>query len=268
MKPIHHTFKGTKDSFWNFYFIGDIHLGTISCDEKKLQADIDKIKDDDNAVVFLMGDICECITIKDPRFDSGGLAKWCGWDGKSIINKQAMKAKEYFTPIKKKIFGIIEGNHEEKLGKHNSIDMNDLICDMLETQTLSYSTMIKFMFNKIPFTLVLHHGHGGGRKAGAKVNRIHDMGGDFVFDMIVMGHTHEKGWVPQKPIIMMHQEKVKLNHRERYYGYSGSYLKTCMDNHSGYAERAGYPPVSLGMTKCTLSFYPERMRVITYGGDI
>jgi hypothetical protein len=103
---------------------------------------------------------------------------------------------------------------------------------------------------------------GGGRKAGAKVNRIHDMGADFEADVYVMGHTHERGWVPQKPMIGLHRSQNKATHRERIYGWTGSFMKTVMEGQMSYSEKAGYPPTSLG--HIYLTFSPNKQFISTH----
>lgn len=257
MECLFYDIKQEKPSDkFNFYPIGDVHLGTISCDEKRLKRTINKVKEDPFGYAILMGDLAEFISAKDPRWDGGMIAPWMGQNTSRVINMQLGRIFELFEPISGKTIGAIKGNHEATMEKHGSVDVHDMICRHLAIKNLSYSAFIRLRFkyktSLHSVTIYAHHGHGGGRKAGAKINRIHDMGADYEADIYLMGHTHERGWAPQKPMLRMKAKLEEISSRERYYGHTGSYLKTCELGESGYAEKAGYPPTSTGGIQFTI----------------
>ena len=54
----------------NLYQIGDLHIGTQFHHAKGLKKTIETIKRDKKAKVVIVGDLCESITVDDPRYDS------------------------------------------------------------------------------------------------------------------------------------------------------------------------------------------------------
>lgn len=263
------NYHSRKEEF-TIYPLGDIHLGARGCDEKRLNKLLMKIQRDPYARVLGMGDYGDFIGGTDPRFESDGLADWIPTHKVStLLEVQKDYIIEKLEPIKGKILGLLKGNHEDTITRHYGFDIHESICRALTVRNLSYSCFLRLRFerkggDRFPIQIYAHHGHGGGRKGGAKVNRIHDMGADYFANVYLMGHTHERGWVFNKPMLDMHHKEERLIQRERLYGYTGSYLKTCQQNVSGYAEKAGFPPTSLG--GISFKVKPSTRTIETLGG--
>jgi predicted phosphodiesterase len=281
MKAFRRTLEYTSRSeSFEIYPIGDVHLGTAACDEDSLKEKIAHIAAGENRYALLMGDIMDAVGKNDPRFESGGLADWVPVHrADHILNVQLEYAQEMFAPIRGQIIGALEGNHESKTRKHRDICIQSIFCNSLGIENLTYSAIISLRFKRsrkdnrgaastTDLDIYAHHGHGGGRKAGSKVNRIHEMT-DFVdADVVLMGHVHERGWAPQKPRLSMHPSQQRLVERERYFGLTGTYLRTYDGHFSGYGETAGYPPTSLGGVWFRFTPSPENRSIATrYDGD-
>lgn len=257
----------SRSEIVSFFPIGDVHLGANSCEEKAFKRLLRKVAATNNAYVILMGDLIDAITRTDPRFDSGGLADWIPIHRANTIAEVELEyAVELLEPIKDKIVGAIVGNHEDKVAKHYGTDIHQRMCTHLGIRNLSYSALIRFAFKRAnersSIDVYAHHGHGGGRKAGAKVNRMHDEGGDVAADIYLMGHVHERGW-SMKPILHMHKDKPLLVAKERHFGLTGTYLRTYKQGYSGYAEKSGFPPTSIGGIKWTVAFPETGPRITT-----
>jgi len=274
MEALHYKINYEKiGDAYDFYPIGDIHLGAYSCDEDLLVRDLKRIRENPFARVLLMGDLGDFIGRNDPRFDSNALADWIPVRKVStLLETQVGRIVDHFKPIadQGKIIGALMGNHEEKVAKHYGFDIHGAICRQLMVSDLGYSALIRLKFKRstVGHTLVIyaHHGHGGGRKSGSKINRIHDAGADFEADIYLMGHTHERGWAPMKPMLVVDSREEKIVSRERVYGMTGSYLKTFERGMAGYGEIKGFPPVSLGGIHFT--YKPEYSELETFDGVI
>lgn len=255
---------------FNCYPIGDVHWGAKGCDEEGIAKTIRIAAEDPMGRVLLMGDLGDYIAKNDPRFNADELADWITVSNISKIpDVQVDFITEQLEPVKNKIIGAVRGNHEEKVLKFYNTDVHARVCHNLGIKDLGYSALIRWSLTRNTkrgsVIIYAHHGHGGGRKAGAKVNRLHDTGGDFEADVYLFGHVHERGW-SSKPIIYLNATGEKVLSRERHYGLTGTYLKTYEQGSTGYGEVKGYPPTSLG--GISFSVYPEDMQIETHNGPV
>lgn len=85
------------------YPIGDLHVGDPLFNEKKFKEFVNSIKSRDDTYLILMGDLLDC-AIKDSIGDTYS----------AIQNPQQAKKYliELLQPVKDKILGVIQGNHE------------------------------------------------------------------------------------------------------------------------------------------------------------
>ena len=73
MKTITHKIE-TTDCV-KLVFLGDNHIGAQGCDEDLIKQTVTRIQED-NTYYFDMGDRCEFINSKDPRFEFANLPQW------------------------------------------------------------------------------------------------------------------------------------------------------------------------------------------------
>lgn len=257
-------YRGRAKTF-HLYFLGDVHLGSSNCDEPKLLQTIDEIRQDENALVFLMGDVCDFISRHDWRFRIDNIAPWVEAD--DLGNSQVQKAIEVLSPIAKKIVGVIQGNHEDVMEQafDNAVHRN--IVKGLQARDLGYSAFVRLNFawkrgkeggNWNKLDLLLHHGWGGGRSDGADVNRLDEILRDYDCDMVIAGHTHRR-WA-----IKAVQHRINthglLDTRVRVKARSGTFLKTLSEGtHHSYSERAGMRPLETGALIITYCPYRQEM---------
>jgi hypothetical protein len=92
-----------------------------------------------------------------------------------------------------------------------------------------------------------HHGFGGGRKSGGKVNRLEDAAISFPDCQIyLMGHVHDKAaWI--KPALHVAEQTDKVIQKFRAFGITGTFKKTYQQDAMGYGEKMMYPSTALGV---------------------
>lgn len=235
----------------------DIHFGDRSFTKKSeslLRKNIKFVKDHKNARVLLNGDIFNVATrvSKTSPFEQ-------------THEQEFDRAIEFFNPIKDKIIGMTDGNHEFRLEDFANFSITNTFCKALNISYLGYSAIINFKVFKRPdgrrymqsYLGYFHHGYGGGGGLGGKLNKVDRMRNIVPdADFYVGSHTHQMFQVPIS-IIRANVRKKKIEVHNQMLINSGSYL----DWNGAYAERMGLAPVTLGSPKITLSGTTHNIKV-------
>lgn len=174
------------------HIFADEHLGDEHSDLKRLLARIEHVKNTPNAYCILNGDIIDNAT----KTSIGDIYT-------QVFNpmEQLEKAVEIFSPIKDKILCITHGNHENRTYKNEGINLSCLLANQLglayKYTPTSATIFIRFgnghsstRNRKVCYTIYVLHGGGGGRKEGAKANRLADMASIIDTDIYIHSHTH------------------------------------------------------------------------------
>lgn len=174
--------------------LADLHLGDPLCDIKLIKEKIDYIKDNKNVYCILNGDILNNST----KTSVGDV-----YSESLTPMEQLQRAVEMFEPIKDKILCVTTGNHENRTYKTDGIDLMGILCSQLNISDKyakeSALLFLKFGFNRKKsgkkvvqqsYVLFITHGSGGGRKEGAKANRLADMASIVDADIYIHSHTH------------------------------------------------------------------------------
>jgi UDP-2,3-diacylglucosamine pyrophosphatase LpxH len=230
--------------------LGDIHIGNRGCAESKLRRDVAAIAADPLAVVLLMGDLGDFISADDEkRWDPLSVSQdlriedMADWGGTLVrwVSRE-------LEPLRGKIIGSIEGNHEKSYRKRKQQPVARQMAQEIGAPALGYTCRFILRFtdgrHHRDMKVMATHGNGKARTAGAKLNRLianmrlaHDA------DLVLMGHVHD----------CQHYLRVALTHAGKHLGeftqngvITGSYLATYDEGFSGYGEEAGFDPVRLG----------------------
>ena len=174
------------------HIFADEHIGDSHSDIKRIMNRIEYVKNTPDAYCILNGDIIDNAT-KTSIGDSYA----------QTFNpmEQLTKAVEIFEPIRDKILCITHGNHENRTYKSEGINLSCLMAKQLGLESrytpTSATLFIRFgnggahIHNrKVCYTLYVLHGSGGGRKEGAKANRLADMASIIDTDIYIHSHTH------------------------------------------------------------------------------
>lgn len=251
--------------------IGDIHAGSSACDERKVRGTVKRILDDPLAYWLFMGDACEFINYQDKRFDAKTCAPWLRLrDLNDIVQIQADWIIELFKPIREKCIGWHDGNHEETIRLKFGRDIAAYMAKALGAKYLSYSalTMLSVDDGKTSHCKVFsHHGIGGGRYDGAKINSLQMSGRWIDADLYLQGHNHSciSSVNPCLSIRMKHDdgEGVEWEEQDRAFVNTGTYFRTYYRDRnkasSSYAEKKAFPPSKIGTPEIHIGFDPLKI---------
>jgi hypothetical protein len=279
-----------KFAEFRIYAIADAHWLNRGTAGDHLKRDIKAVADDDNGLVFGLGDYADWITPGHPHFDPlcfppdfklSELAKYTEFVSKQII--------EMFAPIASKCLGFGFGNHEwNYMSRRNQYEVHGVICKQLGVPDIWFSSFVDIYFVHDPsiksavvqlfpeqlppeYTAKLSvfnfHGAGAPATAGGKVNRLkaaHDM---VEANLILTGHLHE---AIAKPFVRLYpnEDCTVINQRQTMALITGSYLRTYTPQMVSYGERRGYPPTTLGMTKARYTPYRRELTVEVKGEGV
>lgn len=246
--------------------MGDIHLGSRACDEKRLDKLIGWVLNKEDTYVIGMGDYVDGILRQDlKRFMGTAIKEELRDMLDSMINEQTRMVVKKFKSLadEGRLIGMAEGNHEYSIKQHHSYDILKEICSQLSVPFLGYSFFYRLTLKKANTAtkrnLVIygHHGHGTGRKVGSSTNRLVDGITSYDADVHLMGHDHQKLGKRYIRLGVTSKGNCKLVHKPVVLARTGSFLKTCVVGDTTYAEKAGYPPNDLGVVRIDVRFVGE-----------
>ena len=228
---------------WSHFYIvplSDAHIGDPHFDEEKFTGYIEWIAERENALTFLNGDLLDMATL-----DSIGDT----YDATMNPNMALKYAKQMLAPLKGKVLGVTEGNHEQRVTKKTSIDVSEMIADHLDAPYCPEGMYLKIQAGKgrngkkVTYTAYLTHGTGGGRTAGGKLNALRRLNEICLADFYSIGHIHKI--ISDQDIIYNpdHQNGNLIPFR-RTYASSGAFT-----NYGGYGQRKMYPPNKTGVPR-------------------
>lgn len=254
----------TAGDVFTLYPLGDIHLGSANCDRGLLRETIQEIEADPLARWGGMGDYCEWIAPNDPRWHGGGIdAGVVSLDAIDRLGDVYVDVLvDLFRPIIGKCWWFGEGNHEETFQKYHHTDLSRRVLSALGRPDLQagWSAITRVEFDdgqnhRNGWRIYHAHGWQGGRQDGAKVNQARALMAYIDADIYLQGHSHSRFIVAQSRL-STDPGFTRLVAQDVYVGHTGSFLRTMQQDATGYAERRGYPPTSLGPIK--LRFRPGR----------
>ncbi|MFZ7134355.1 MAG: metallophosphoesterase [Eubacteriales bacterium] len=232
---------------------------------EKFKRLIDWIIGEPAAYVFLMGDI----------FNTGIIGS------KSDIYREQYKlddavdyATELLSPLAKtgRLIGGVDGNHEYRLIRMASVSLVKNLIDKLNQDSPTdkpihhFPNQCAYLFFKIgdnkdwksdryrpyTYTILFHHGRGGGRTDGSKVNNLSAMTKMAPADIYIMGHVHMK-FVMAKDFPQVDIIHSKVFTEKRYFMISGGWL-----GYAPYAIEKMYEPATIGVGRIRLNAEPLR----------
>lgn len=167
-----------------------------------------------------------------------------------IVAAQIETTVKRFKPIAKKCLGWHRGNHEESIRRDYHQDILKAIHKELGVR-LYYDmaiTRLRFYVENNrwsnSFDVLTAHGNVAGRKSGGKVNRLVDLMADHEAIMYALAHGHSRETVTKTKLYF--DQAGEIQHREVFGTYTGSFLRAYVKGETGYAEKAMYPPNSIG----------------------
>jgi len=265
--------RGRLDQLITVIPFGDIHWGSKACDEKLVDAVIKRISGEENTYWIGMGDMCEFINKSDKRFDARILADWISVsDISSLSWAQSQYALKKLRPIAHKCLDFMKGNHEGSIMYKYEFDIyNYMVAELKkaantpEEETFGggiYSWMLlniattKTATRTIRFNI--HHGFTGGKLDGAKALNMQRWLWNHDCDICLMGHAHNT--MTQKATVEKVDDSGNVYAHTRRGAYTGTFLRTTVEDAETYSERKGYYPLPIGGIEVNIrpSFYRHR----------
>lgn len=243
MKVITHTLD--TDTPVSILPLADTHIGDAHCDMALILDTVRKIEETQNLYTILDGDLMNT-AIAGSKSDS--------YHETMTPSEQLQKCAEIFGGLaeKGKILAVLPGNHEERVSRVAGTDLTELLCRELRIQHLYSPTsalvFLRFGHNqkhgqryKQIYSIYCNHGHGGGKRAGGKINTLEDMARVVTADIYLMGHTHQPACFRQMHYIATPQ--CQISKREQVFVNTSSFL----DYDGSYGDRLGLIPNSKKM---------------------
>lgn len=219
-------YKGNANEL-NILLLNDLHAGAPSADISLLRKCIKFAFDNqENTRILLNGDYIE------------GVLR----ESKGDIHEQTMSPKEQadfivelLYPVRHLIDGITSGNHDFRVEKATSFDPAEIIAKDLGIRDRYLGTrgIISYSWNKLFYSIEMHHGVGGGSTVAAVENAMKKLWKSDS-DVMYCGHWHKEF---QKPI-----KRFTINKRHKKVVEEKKWLicgNTIVDT-AEYAKRGGY----------------------------
>lgn len=250
--------------------IGDIHYGSVGFDGTCLDRDIDRILKTPNCVAFLTGDLTSGIGLKDKRFDgsatdlieliASGNAPKSRVDMRRLIgdlySTEARGAAEKVKALKPICPYLLSGNHEEAVSKHYQYHPSEEISRVTGIPFIGYSGICRIRVKdkkrktaEYSIMVYTHHGFGGGRSKGAKINRVSQQlirMAPINADVVLSAHVHDRSVWVEDFIEVTERGEMTVMPRQRGFAINGPYQKTYDRGVSSYGEIAAYSLANLG----------------------
>lgn len=253
--------------FNHIYFmpIGDFHvgdpcgLGGTSPEgrkaTKKFRDMVKWIKNMPYAYTFLMGDLFDAVT----KTSLG-----------SIYEQEynLKTAKDYLTeelkPIKNKILGCIDGNHEDRIERAvGDSPVNELSyrlgieyfphwCAYLFLSVGNYKDRKPDKYRPYIYTAFMHHMRGGGATPGGKINRLKKLKGMVLADLYCGAHIHLKATFKEKYMVPDIRAKKLVEEQETYVA-TGSFM-----GYASYSIVGQYEKPATGAVRIRLNGEPNK----------
>jgi UDP-2,3-diacylglucosamine pyrophosphatase LpxH len=240
---VHKTYKFKNDI--NLYFIGDIHIGTNTCDKRSFEETIKIVKKDKKAKVVFQGDHLDLVTPDDTRRYDPFVA-----DKKlDTAEKQYQYFVKTIRPIKDKILGLLSGNHEYAYAKYhsdefdeNNRDHSERAANELGVPYLNDMASLEIKIRGKKYSIVAAHGQGCGATFAAHANKILNIISIYETtpDIVTMGHVHNLQTIVNPKL------DFKLNMKVKYIGLTGTYYQTYIKDNMNYASKSLYKPSVIG----------------------
>ena len=218
--------------------VADYHWADPNSDHDKIAEDLAYIHNHDNCFAILNGDLLDCAIASSIGDTYGALLS---------PMDELRECVKLFQPIAQKILCVVPGNHERRHYKTNGIDLTELMCRQLGIED-RYSPTTALLFirfgeqngkqhnRKVPYTVYVSHGNGGGRKEGGKIQRLVDISTIVDADCYIVGHTH-------LPALLKDSfARPCMANNSVTYG-TRLYINTSAKlNYGGYGEVGGFKP--------------------------
>lgn len=250
------------DDYIDLWLWGDVHRDAKSCDEERWKQFLVKAKkgDPDKTWYLGLGDYHDFASDREQHklLKEGYALHETTMDNiHELVEKQNRKFAAEIKQMNGKLLGLIDGNHNWRFpnGVTASEDLaNRMGCEHLGWLCyLSIRLRFKNTSKYLSMDVIICHGRGGGKRAGASVNQVEDLKGIFpIADIYVMGHDHQL-WVRPMDVLYRPGNSKVIKQKTQYLCRSGSFKKAYEPDKTGYEIGRLLKPATLGALRLRLS---------------
>ena len=242
----HHLSEDFADL--RLFVFGDLHVGDALFDEDLFYRCRDWVLEAPNRYCILSGDIMD-LALKTSKGNT--------YRQKLSPKEQLKWCKTNFAPLKDRILGIVQGNHEERSSRYaDDYPLEELadylgIGDRFEAESM----FLKVTFGKAPngkrsaYGIYVQHQAGGGTTRGGKANAMGRLAETMPFaDLLISSHTHWRAAFKEHVLVPDLQNET-FREVEQLFVNSSTMLRW-----GGYGRFRGYKPSARGCPHIVL--YP------------
>lgn len=233
------------------YPIGDLHLSDKAFKKdsyKKLKEYVDEVEANPSARIILGGDLLNC---------AGRNTKTSPFEQRMSVSEEISEIVKILNPVKKKIVGAIEGNHEHRAKNEFDIDLTEVLCSKLDIPYLGTSAVVNFKVKRKQssgggkwrenYYLYFHHGTGGGQTLGGALNRSEKLANIVEgCDIYCIFHTHKLS-TSKTDIFRANPFAKSVEKRTIHFVTCGGYM-----GYESYPEKFMMRPTCIGSPKIVL----------------
>lgn len=232
---------------------GDWHYNSPNCDKEKFDEFLAEAK---GSFLLGMGDYLDSISTSERK-----AFRTIELHDSTVRTLEELYRRHVDALAKKlkgiKVLGLCGGNHYYDFP--SGITSDQMLCDKLNCRYLGVNSLIRLILaysehHRHTVDVVIHHGLGGGRTAGASVNKLENMAKHFNADIILQGHDHNvcADYINRLGL----SSNNKLENKKILLARTGSFLKSYEEGIPSYAVDSAFAPSSLGAIK--ISITPRR----------
>jgi len=248
------------------YSYSDAHIGHPHCDRQLILKWRDEVSAKPNRYICGVGDYCECMT---------ATSKGNPMEQTKNVNEQIADTQEILYPVRDRILGWGDGNHEDQSFRASSIRVSQQILTGLfgagpdgvkkidqiyapdaYLMFLSFGQRNNQPYRKMPYAIYCRHFMSRVSTAPAAQMRIIDA------DAFIFGHIHEAQLKPTS-FIRVDKHNNKTTQVEKKVIVGNSFIGM-----GGYGERAGMSVPSSAFSKLILYGDKYHITAISDGRDI
>jgi hypothetical protein len=259
-------YESRGDTF-RLVLLADTHLGNLNTDERLLKNIVRDIEGDERAYWGHLGDMCEYINMRDPRFDPDSLPGWLlGREAlRDIARTETAHFIDIMKPIADKCVFLCEGNHEEAILSHSEADVYSAIIEAMASKDehrLGHRGFVNWQFTAFRKTwtlrLFLTHGSGGGQAGGTAGSKLAKLASQVDgVDILAMGHIHQ---YDHKAIVKYRPGRTHEAERVTIHALSCPPMVADMQ----YADRKDYGGTSVGYVQLLIRPFAHEIKVETF----
>lgn len=259
MKSLNYVINyDSEDYIFSLEPISDPHRDDINFDEEKFKKVLRRIEADPSRYTIGLGDYGSSIYSYPNENRGTQTIKQEFKDNPEILYKTLQSE---LSPIKHKIIGLIEGNHDYKVHQRGFYNWVKELAGDLDVPFLSYTALINIKFIHKPtgretnLKVYATHGRYTGAESSAAITKLKRISSQIEADVYLMGDRHDLDGA-KKAFLYIDNDGV-IREGTKIFGLCGCFVRGySLDNgdESSYPERMMLYPNRVGTI--TIAFAP------------